>query len=169
MGGIPVNRRNFLVLGGSTAVLGVGVANAQPSRRPRSRRTGPRKFLIIGVAPDAVDYTDPSIPRDVTPEVISKGLARAQQRFAEQGDRADLCLIRLDGSAEAAVTKALVGSSYDCVIIGRGIREPAANLALFEIIVNAVIRYAPGTAIAFNSQPPDSPEAAQRVLSHFRD
>jgi len=51
------------------------------------------------------------------------------------------------------------------VVIGGGIRIPPSNLVLFEFVVNTVMRYAPGTAIAFNTSPENSADAAQRWLS----
>ena len=53
-------------------------------------------------------------------------------------------------------------ASYDCVVIGAGIRLPPRSLSLFEIVVNAVHRAAPGARIAFNTRPEDTAEAAAR-------
>jgi len=49
-------------------------------------------------------------------------------------------------------------------MIGGGIRIPPSNLKLFELVVNTVIRVAPGTAIAFNTSPENSADAAERWL-----
>jgi len=59
----------------------------------------------------------------------------------------------------------LAGADYACVVIGAGIRLPSQGLALFEAVVNAVHRAAPGAAIAFNTRPDDSADAAARWLS----
>ena len=64
-----------------------------------------------------------------------------------------------------AYQKALEGASYDCVVIGGGLRLPPRSLPLFEMVVNAVHKAAPGAAIAFNSQPEDTAEAAARQLN----
>jgi hypothetical protein len=53
---------------------------------------------------------------------------------------------------------------YDCVVIGAGVRLPPRGLALFETIINAVHKGAPGAAIAFNTSPQDSADAAARWL-----
>jgi hypothetical protein len=42
------------------------------------------------------------------------------------------------------------------VVIGGGVRLPPRNLALFEVVINAIRKAAPGAAIAFNTRPDDS-------------
>jgi hypothetical protein len=46
------------------------------------------------------------------------------------------------------------------VVIGAGIRLPPRGLVLFETIINAVHKGAAGAAIAFNTSPQDSADAA---------
>jgi hypothetical protein len=59
----------------------------------------------------------------------------------------------------------LLGSAhYDCVVIGAGVRLPPKRLALFEAVINAVHKAAPGAVIAFNTHPGDSADAAARCL-----
>lgn len=58
----------------------------------------------------------------------------------------------------------LRSAHYDCVVIGGGLRIPPKGLALFESIVNVVHKAAPGAAIAFNTRPEDTAEAAARQL-----
>jgi len=50
------------------------------------------------------------------------------------------------------------------VVVGAGVRLPPRGLALFEIVVNAIRKAAPGTAITFNTRPDDSADAAARWL-----
>ena len=45
-----------------------------------------------------------------------------------------------------------------------GLRVPAKGLLLFETLINAVHRAAPHAAIAFNTKPQDTAEAAARWL-----
>jgi hypothetical protein len=60
--------------------------------------------------------------------------------------------------------KTLEGAAYDCVVIGGGLRLPPKGLALFEIVVNVIHKAAPNTAIAFNTRPEDTADAAARQL-----
>src|SRR5262245_64480621 len=57
---------------------------------------------------------------------------------------------------------ALQARSWDCVIVGGGIREPEEQLELFESIINLICRHAPQAAIAFNHIPHDLADAAAR-------
>jgi hypothetical protein len=50
------------------------------------------------------------------------------------------------------------------VVIGGGVRLPPRHLALFEVVINA-IRKAAGAAIAFNTPPDDSADAAARWVA----
>jgi hypothetical protein len=51
------------------------------------------------------------------------------------------------------------------VVIGGGVRIPPKNLLLFETLVNAVHKAAPNAAIAFNTRPEDTADAAARWLT----
>jgi hypothetical protein len=53
--------------------------------------------------------------------------------------------------------------SWDCVVIGGGIRKPEPALELFEYVVNLVRQHAPTAVIAFNTSPADTIEAAIRA------
>jgi hypothetical protein len=55
-------------------------------------------------------------------------------------------------------------SPYDCVVIGGGLRIPPKSLALFETVVNIIHKAAPKAAIAFNTRPEDTADAAARHL-----
>ena len=62
------------------------------------------------------------------------------------------------------VTVALQARSWDCVVVGGGIRTPEEQLELFESIINLIRRYAPKAAIAFNHTPHDLADAVDRGL-----
>jgi hypothetical protein len=49
-------------------------------------------------------------------------------------------------------------------VIGAGVRLPRNGLILFEAVVNAVHRIAAQAAVAFNTRPEDSGEAAARWI-----
>jgi hypothetical protein len=75
-----------------------------------------------------------------------------------------MCLIKPDETAVPEVERMLRAQAYDCVVIGAGIRMPPHSLAMFEAVINAVHRAAPGAVIAFNTHPEDSADAAARRL-----
>jgi hypothetical protein len=122
------------------------------------------RVLFVGEAPDAVDFTDPALPPGLTAEKIQAGIDLAAAKIAERGWAGDLCMIPPDDAGIATLEKQLASASYDCVVIGGGLRLPPKSLLLFERVVNAIHKGAPGAAIAFNSRPEDTAEAAARWL-----
>ena len=88
------------------------------------------RVLVIGLDPYRVP--GPWDPKPVA-DAIEVGIAR----FAEHGLGVETCLLGLDGSNDvtAVVTAALRARSWECVVIGGGIRDPD-ELELFERVVN---------------------------------
>lgn len=123
------------------------------------------RVLLVGYDPETVDFSDPALPPGMTAEKIHAGIAVAVKQFAERGWESDLCYIRPDETAGPAVERQLASKTYDCVVIGGGVRLPARRLVIFEAVINAVHKAAPGAAIAFNTRPDDSADAAARWLS----
>ena len=121
------------------------------------------QILFVGQEPETVDFSDPALPPGFNAEKIHAGIAVAMKQMTERGWDADLCLVRPDRSAVAALEGRLAAARrYDCVVIGGGIRMPPKSLLLFEALINAVHKAAPGTAIAFNTRPEDTADAAAR-------
>lgn len=122
------------------------------------------RVLLVGYDPETVDFSDPALPPGMNVEKIRDGIALALKQMADRGWKGDLCLIRPDETAGQTVERQLASTNYACVVIGAGVRLPARSLRLFEVVVNAVHRAAPGAAIAFNTRPEDSADAAARWL-----
>ena len=123
-----------------------------------------KRVLLVGYDPATVDFSDPALPPGMTAEKVHAGIAVAQKQFAERGWEGDVGLIRPDETAGPAVERLLASKSYDCVVIGAGVRLPPRCLALFEVVINSIRKAAPGAAIAFNTRPDDSADAAARWL-----
>jgi hypothetical protein len=122
------------------------------------------RILLVGYDPETVDFSDPALPPGMTIEKIRAGVAVALRRFAERGWEADVGYIRPDETAGPTVERQLASRIYDCVVIGAGVRLPPRRLGLFEAVINAVHKAAPGATIAFNTRPEDSADAAARWL-----
>jgi len=120
------------------------------------------RVLFVGQKPETVDFSDPAIPPGFNAEKINAGIAVAAEKVAERGWRGDLCMIAPDDTGVALLEQQLASAAYDCVVIGGGLRLPPKSLALFEQVVNAVHKAAPHAAIAFNTRPEDTAEAAAR-------
>lgn len=117
------------------------------------------RVLVIGLDPYRV-------PGPWDPEPVVAGIKAGMANFADHGVGARSCLFGLDGSDDirAVVTTALREHTWECVVIGGGVRRPEDQLELFEDIVNLVRRHAPQAAIAFNATPTDTFEAAARWI-----
>jgi hypothetical protein len=95
-------------------------------------------------------------------EAIEAGLAK----FAEHRVGVQTCLFGLDGSDDisAVVRDALRANPWECVTIGGGLRHSDDQVELLEVVINLVRQHAPSAAIAFNSSPDNTYEAAARWI-----
>ena len=126
------------------------------------------RILRVGYDPETVDFSDPALPPGMTAEKIRAGIAVALEQFVARGWEADVGFIRPDETAGPTVARQLASTSYDCVVVGAGVRLPPRRLAVLEAVINAVHQAAPGAVIAFNTRPEDSAEAAARWLIEAR-
>ena len=121
--------------------------------------TASPRVLVIGLDP----YRVPG-PWDPAPmaEAIEMGLAK----FAEHGVGVRTCLIGLDGSddVDGVVGTALQAHPWECVTVGGGLRHSDDQVELLEHVINLIRRHAPDAAIAFNSSPATTYEAAARWI-----
>ena len=122
------------------------------------------RVLLVGYDPETVDFSNPALPPGMSAEKIRAGIAVALKQMTDRGWEGDLCLIRPDETAGQTVERHLASAKYACVVIGAGVRLPPQGLAQFEAVVNAVHKAAPAAAIAFNTRPEDTADAAARWL-----
>ena len=123
------------------------------------------RVLLLGLDPETVDFSDPALPPGMTVEKVRAGVAVAVKQFTDRGWESDVCYILPDETAGPAVERRLLSTNYDCVVIGGGVRLPPRLLALFEVVIHAIRTAAPSAAIAFNTRPDDSADAAARGLA----
>jgi phosphoribosylformimino-5-aminoimidazole carboxamide ribonucleotide (ProFAR) isomerase len=121
---------------------------------------GSPRVLVIGLDP----YRFPG-PWD--PEPVAEAIEAGLTKFAEHVVNVETCLIGLDGSddVEAVVGNALRALTWECVTVGGGLRHSDDQVELLEQIVNLVRQHAPDAAIAFNSNPATTYEAAAQWIS----
>lgn len=122
------------------------------------------RVLLVGYDPETVDYSNPALPPGMNAQKIRNGLEITLKEMTSRGWEGALCLIRPDQKAVETVERHLASVDYACVVVGAGVRLPPQGLVLFEAIVNAIHRVAPATAIAFNTRPEDTADAAGRWL-----
>ena len=124
-----------------------------------------KRVLFVGQKPETVDFSDPALPPGFNAEKIQAGIDLAASLIAERGWHGDLCMIAPDDAGLAMLKAQLHAAPYDCVVVGGGLRLPPKSLLLFERVINAIHEAAPTAAIAFNTSPPDTADAAARWLS----
>ena len=124
--------------------------------------TGMKRILFVGQKAETVDFSDPSLPPGLDADKINAGIEKGVKGVEARGWHCDTCMITPDDAGIATLDSALRRAAYDCVVVGGGLRIPPKSLVLFERVVNAIHRAAPAAAIAFNSKPEDTADAAAR-------
>jgi hypothetical protein len=123
------------------------------------------RVLLLGYDPATVDFSDPALPPGMTAEKIHYSIAVAMKQFAERGWEGEVGFIQPDKTAGPTVERQLGMNNYDCVVVGAGVRLPPPRLEIFEAVINAIHKAAPHAAIAFNTRPDDSADAAARWVT----
>jgi hypothetical protein len=118
-----------------------------------------KRVLVVGLEPTLVDY---SLFPDLDAEKVLAALKADQTNLNALGYDAQLCLIDLGRTAEAVVLQQLSQNTFDCILIGAGVRTVPAHLFLFEKLINVVHQNAPTAKLCFNTKPSDTAEAVQR-------
>ena len=90
------------------------------------------RVLFVGQKPDTVDFSDPALPPGFNAEKIEAGIKVGVAKLKEKGWEADTCMITPDEAGGLQLEKQLAGATYDCVVIGGGLRVPPKSLVLFE-------------------------------------
>ena len=123
------------------------------------------RVLVIGYAPEAVDFEDPAIPPGLDEARVAEGIQRDLRLMKDRGWDAEHLPIRPGENLRQQVLDHLTSRSYDCIVIGAGVRMTTKHVPEFELVVNAVRQGAPQTPLAFNPSPDSSGEAAARWLT----
>ena len=129
------------------------------------------RILLLGYDPETEDFSDPARRPGLSSEKIQAGIGFGVEQMRARGWEVDVCLIRFQDAPRTVgpmVERQLRSAAYDCVVVGGGVRL-AGNYLVFEAVINPVHRAAPGAAIAFNSGPEESADAAGRWLITRQD
>jgi hypothetical protein len=122
--------------------------------------THEKKVLMLGLEPKFVDYSHLAVKLDEP--TLRAGLAADEKRLRELGYDAKWLLLDRGETAEAVVSAALKEKTFDCVLVGAGIRTIPPMFSLFEKLINVVHEGAPHAKICFNTVPEDSAASVQR-------
>ena len=119
-----------------------------------------RSVLALGLDPAFVNLEQHP---GLTTELIRAFIDAQLQRLRDLGYAVESCLVDPGDAAEKVTAWYLDSRTFDCVLIGAGLRAPE-QLLLFERLINLVHARAPTAKICFNTSPSDSAEAVQRWL-----
>lgn len=126
------------------------------------------RVLMVGYEPEVVDFSDPALPPGLNAEKIHQGIKVALEDMRDRGWTAEQCFIRPDDQAGPILQQMLTSGSYDCLVIGAGVRSWPRHLPVFEVLINTAREAAPTVPIAFNTRPEDSGDAVERVCGRKR-
>jgi hypothetical protein len=119
-----------------------------------------KKVLMLGLDPKLVDYAH--LPVKLDEATLRAALAADEKRLGDLGYDAKWLLVDRGETAEAVVSAALKEKTFDCVLIGAGIRTVPPLFLLFEKLVNLLHEGAPHAKICFNTVPDDTAVSVQR-------
>lgn len=121
------------------------------------------KVLLVGIEPTTIDFSHPDYANfsHLTPQKVQESLDHDQATLQQSGYSIAMCLARRENLPQATADMLKEGS-YDCVLVGAGVRAVPANLMCFEKVLNAIHEFAPKARICFNTNPTDSAEAVKR-------
>ena len=123
--------------------------------------TDKKKVVLIGLHPDEVDFSHwPGLDADK----LLRSLEAQREQLEELGLETALCLVDTGGTATEVVTDTLDADTFECVVIGAGIRRVEDHFLLFEKILNLVHEHAPSARIALNTGPDDTVDAVRRWI-----
>jgi hypothetical protein len=122
--------------------------------------TPQKKVLLIGLDPKVVDYA--ALKMKLDEPTLRAALAADEHRLQSLGYDAHWLLIDRGETAVQVVSEALEQTSFDCILIGAGIRTIPPLFLLFEKLVNVAHEKAPHARLCFNTLPEDTAESVQR-------
>jgi len=123
-----------------------------------------KSVLVVGLDPTLIDFTQPGYPPGMDAANVFAGIKSSEEELTRLGYNVQTCLTDFGETAEAVVQKDLGQQSWDCVMIGAGVRNVPSNFLLFEKLVNVVHEHARQARICFNQLPADIGESVKRWI-----
>jgi hypothetical protein len=122
------------------------------------------RVMILGLEPSLIEFSQPAYAAypGLDAQKVRSGLEADEAELNELGYDAELCLTDFGETAEVVVRKRLEEKTFDCIMIGAGVRLITDNTSLFEKLVNVVHAHAPRAKLCFNTRPTDTAAAVRR-------
>lgn len=89
---------------------------------------GKKRVLVVGLDPTLVDFSDNP---NMNAEKVLSALKSEQAKLNAWGYDTQLCLTDLGKTAEDVVHQKLSEATFDCILIGAGIRTAPTHFLLF--------------------------------------
>ena len=102
-------------------------------------------FQLLVTAPDAVDFSDPTIPPGLDAAKVASGIEEDLRLMHARGWEAEHLPIRTDEDLKQRISSHLQGKSFDCIVIGGGVRMTEKHVPELERVVNTIRESAPLT------------------------
>jgi hypothetical protein len=124
-----------------------------------------KNILIVGIDPVLIDFSGPDVAaQNLNADRVLSALHSDRERLRGLGYEAELCLTDLGETAEQVLEERLKRETFDCVLIGAGIRVIPSSFLLFEKLINVIHARAPQAKLCFNTKPSDTAEAVMRWI-----
>lgn len=124
------------------------------------------RVLMVGIDPDEVDFSDPSLPPGLDADKIRAGIEASLKQLATNGHAASPIFVSDEQPKLDALTERLARDDIDCVTIGGGVTRPPNNIELFEAVLNIILRADPTPRIALVLGPENAPAAVDRAMKY---
>ena len=123
-----------------------------------------KRVLVIGLDPALIDFSQPGYPPGMSTEKVLAGLKSSEDELTGLGYSVQMCFTDFGETADMVVRRQLERRTFECILIGAGVRTNPSNFVLFEKLINVVHEYAPHSRFCFNTLPGDTAAAVQRWL-----
>jgi hypothetical protein len=120
-----------------------------------------KRVLLLGLDPALVNF---SPARGLNTDTVRAAGNDAAARLSDMGHEVHQCLLDPAAADESAAVTALTQNTFDCIMIGAGLRALPEHTALFERVINAIHQHAPSAKLCFNTHPSDTVDAVLRWL-----
>ena len=118
--------------------------------------------LLVGLDPDIVDYSKSPVPR-LTAAKVRAAVENDKAKLEAMGYSVKLFYVDDGKTAENVLTAELTTTTYNCVMMGAGLRTVPPYFLLFEKLINVIHQHAPAsTKVCFNTNPSDTADAVLR-------
>jgi len=127
-----------------------------------------KTVALLGIDPFQIDFSNPDYLHfaHIGAEGIKSLLEKDKAKLISLGFDAEFMFTGIDAStARPDVEKVLESKSWDCILIGNGVRSIPSNFLLFEMLINMIVEFAPQAKVCFNTKPDDSVDAVLRWVS----